>query len=61
MFKSCDQMYSISVYTNNEIIMKKITWFSAVVWGQHIIKLTTSPFAPQILFKIHFTCWLPYT
>ena len=44
----------IAAYTNNEINSEKnyetYTCFSAVVGGQHIAKLTTSPFAPQILF-----------
>ena len=47
---------------NNEINLKKKrethTWFSAVVGGQHIVKLTTSPFAPKISLKIYFTFWL---
>ena len=36
---------------------KTYTWFSAVVGGQHKVKLT-SPFAPKITFKICFTCSL---
>ena len=56
--KSCTD----SAHTNNEINSEKnhetYTCFLAVVGGQHIVKLTTSLFAPQILFKIYFACWL---
>ena len=31
---------------------------SAVFGGQHIVELTTSTSAPQILFQIYFACWL---
>ena len=41
-------------YTNNEINLEKnhksYTLFSAVVWGQHIVELTTFLSAPKILF-----------
>ena len=36
-------------------------YFSAVVGGEggpHIVKLTTSPSAPQLLFQIYFAYWL---
>ena len=49
--------------TNNEINSKKITrpkhvFRLSLGAGQHIVKLTTSPFASQILFQIYFACWL---
>ena len=51
-----------SAYTNNEINLGKnhetYMCFSAVVGRQHIVKLTTYPFAFQILFYIYFACWL---
>ena len=41
-------------YTNNEINLERnhetCMCFSSVVGGQHVKKLTTSPFAPKILF-----------
>ena len=60
------KLHTSQLITKTKLTRKKITkpltytWFSAVVWEQHIVKLTTSPFAPlpQILFKIYFTCWL---
>ena len=46
----------MSAYTNNEINSEEnhetYTRFSAVVGEEHIIKLTTFPFSPQILFYI---------
>ena len=44
---------SVAAYTNNETNSEKnhetYMRLSAVVVGQHIVKLTTSPSAPQIL------------
>ena len=47
-------LYIESAYINNLIDTEKNSCFSAVVGG----KLTTSQFAPQILFCIYFACWL---
>ena len=49
-------LWMLPAYTNNEINSGKnhetYTCFSAVVGGQHIVKLTTSPFAPpNIILK----------
>ena len=45
-----NQRFYAAYSTNNEINHKSYTWFSALVGGQHIVKLTTSPFSHQILF-----------
>ena len=48
------QQYTNPSSTNDEINSEKITKhigvFQVSLGGQHIVKLTTSPFAPQILF-----------
>ena len=52
-------------YTNNEINSGKnhetYTCISVVVGGQHIVKLTTSPLALQILIQIFFLLVIPCT
>ena len=49
-------------YSNNEINSKNkslnLYMFFICRWRQHIVKFTTSPFAPQIFFHIYFACWL---
>ena len=61
VLKSGDRLAQVTIqkclnpaYTNNENNSGKnhetFTCFSAVVGWQHIVKLTTCPFAPHILF-----------
>ena len=57
-FESSGQKFEspiIAACTNNEINSEgnheTYTCFSAVVGGQHIVKLTTSPFSPKYYFR----------